>query len=46
MAKVQQKKEVKLKREEQIKQDALALAQLIYDIYKEKKLREKRNDLS
>jgi hypothetical protein len=42
MAKVQQKKAVKLKREEQIKQDALELAQLIYDIYKEKKLRERK----
>lgn len=42
MAKVQQKKEVKLSREEQIKRDALALAQIIYDIYKEKKLRERK----
>lgn len=36
----------KLTREEQIKRDALALAQLIYDIYKEKKLKEKKDGIS
>lgn len=36
------RKPKKLTREELIKRDAMALAQLIYDIYKEKKLRESK----
>ena len=32
--------------EEQRKQDALALAQLIYDIYKDKKMKEQDNEAS
>lgn len=31
-------------REELIKRDAMALAQLIYDIYKEKKQKERKKD--
>ena len=33
----------KLTREELIKRDALALAELIYDIYQEKKIKEKKD---
>lgn len=35
-----------LTREELIKRDALALAELIYDIYQEKKRKERRDALS
>ena len=39
-------KSKKLTREELIKRDAMALAQLIYDIYREKKLKEKKDGIS
>lgn len=35
-----------LTREELIKRDAMALAVLIYDIYQDKKRKEKNNDVS
>jgi hypothetical protein len=36
----------KLTKNEQIERDTMAFAQLLYDIWQEKKLKEKNNDLS
>lgn len=46
MAKVSKKQKPKESVEELRKRDAMALAHLIYDIYKDKKRKEKNNDLS
>lgn len=46
MAKVSKKQKQKESIEELRKRDAMALAQLIYDIYQEKKRKEKNDDLS
>lgn len=40
------RKSKKPTREELMKRDAMALAQLIYDIYQEKKLKEKKDGIS
>lgn len=39
-------KQLKIEREERMKRDALALASLILDIYRDKKRKDKDNDLS
>lgn len=46
MAKVSKKQKRKESVEELKKRDAMALAHLIYDIYQEKKRKEKNDDLS
>lgn len=36
----------KLTHEEQVKRDAMAFAEFLYDVWREKKLKEKKDDLS
>lgn len=42
----QEQKPKKLTRKEQIERDAMAFAELLYDIYQDKKRKEKENELS
>lgn len=43
---VQEPKPKKLTRKEQIERDAMAFAELLYDIYQEKKRKENEDELS